>query len=110
MVKGIFCKVTSNVIIGSLGPLRNIHVVVQISSSLSEADVLDDWRYLVLAWPIQFVYYNGASFHDHEVQARYNSRVVALATGPCMKKSWPYNSSARNPPFLGSMKAIALLQ
>ena len=62
MAKGICSNVSSNVVVGSIGLLRDSHVVVQISSSLLMADVPDDWRYSIQAWPIELVYYNGANF------------------------------------------------
>ena len=47
MAEGICCNVRSDVVIGSSGPLGDSHVVVQILSSLSENDVLDEWRYSI---------------------------------------------------------------
>ena len=61
--------VSSDVVVGSSGPLRESHVAIQISSSLSMADVPNEWRYSIRAWPIEFVFYNGASFQDHELRA-----------------------------------------
>ena len=63
MAKGICC----NFVIGFISPLGDSHVVLQISSSLSMALVPDDWRYSIRVWPIEFVYYNGANFQDHEL-------------------------------------------
>ena len=62
VAEGIYSNVSSDVVIGSFGPLGKIHVVVQISSFLSEADVLDNSRYSIRAWPIELVHCNGASF------------------------------------------------
>ena len=47
MAEGIYGNVSSNDVIGSSGPLGDSHVAVQISSSLSEIDVPDEWRYSV---------------------------------------------------------------
>ena len=61
IARGI-CRNVSSDVVGSSGPLGESHVAIQISSSLSMADVLDKWRYSIRAWPIEFVFYNGASF------------------------------------------------
>ena len=47
VAKGISCKVSSDIMVGSKGPLGDNHVAVQICSNLSIADVLDDWRYSI---------------------------------------------------------------
>ena len=73
IARGICRNVSSDVVVGSSGPLGESHVAIQISSSLSMADVPDKWRYSIRAWPIEFVFYNGASFQDHELRAQYNS-------------------------------------
>ena len=62
IVRGICRNVSSDVVVGSSGPLGESHVAIQISSSLSMADVPNEWRYSIRAWPIEFVFYNGASF------------------------------------------------
>ena len=67
IVKGICRNVSSDVVVGSSGLLGDNRVAIQISSSLSMADVPDEWRYSIRAWPIEFVFYNGASFRDHEL-------------------------------------------
>ena len=66
IAKGICRNVSFDVVVGSSGPLGDSYVAIQISSSLSMADILDEWRYSIRAWPIEFVFYNGASFRDHE--------------------------------------------
>ena len=67
MAEGICRNVSSDDVIRSSGPLGDSHVAVQISSSLSEIDVPDQWRYSVRAWAIKRVYCNGASLKDHEI-------------------------------------------
>ena len=47
VAKGICRNVSSDVVIGTTGPLGDSHVAVQISSSLSMADVPDEWRYSI---------------------------------------------------------------
>ena len=47
VAKGICRNVSSDDVIRSSGPLGDSHVAVQISSSLSEIDVPDEWRYSV---------------------------------------------------------------
>ena len=103
-------NVSSDDVIGSSGPLRDSHVVVQISSSLSEIDVPNEWRYLVQGWPIERVYCNGASVKDHEIRATHNSKIAALAMGSAVRKSRLYRSSICIPPAVGSSKARKVLQ
>ena len=110
MAEGICRNVSSDVVIGLSGPLGDSHVEVQISSTLSKIDVPDEWRYSVRAWPIEHVYYNGASFMDHEIRAIHNSRIAALAIGSAVRKSRPYRSSICIPPAVGSTKARKVLQ
>ena len=73
IARGICRNVCSDVVVGSTSPLGESHVAIQISSSLSMVDVPNEWRYSIRAWPIEFVFYNGASFRDHELRAQYNS-------------------------------------
>ena len=94
IAKGICWNVSSDVVVGSSGPLGDSHVVIQISSSLSIVDVPDKWRYSIRAWPIEFVFYNGASFRDHELRAQYNSRIAGLSTGLALTKSRSYTLTA----------------
>ena len=109
IARGICRNVSSDVVVGSNGPLGESHVAIQISSSLSMADVPDEWRYSIRAWPIEFVFYNGASFRDHELRAEYNSRIAGLSTGPALIRTWPYTSTARNPPHPTTTKSECLL-
>ena len=110
MAEGISRNVSLDDVIGSSGPLGDSHMAVQISSSLSKIDVLDEWRYSVRVWPIELVYCNGASLKDHEIRATHNSRIEALAMGSAVRKSRPYCSSIRIPPAVGSTKARKVLQ
>ena len=50
IARGICRNVCSDVVVGSTGPLGESHVAIQISSSLSMADVPDECRYLIQAW------------------------------------------------------------
>ena len=108
VAKGICRNVSSDVVVGSTSPLGDSHVAIQISSSLSMADVPDEWRYSIRAWPIEFMFYNGASFRDHELRAQYNSQIAGLSTGPALTKSRPYTSTARNPPHPTTTKSECL--
>ena len=110
VARGICRNISSDVVIGTTGPLGDSHVAVQISSSLSLADVPDEWRYSIQAWPVEFDFCNGASFRDHELQAKYNSRIALLSTEPVTRKSWPYTSTSWNPPRPMSTKFAGLLR
>jgi hypothetical protein len=70
--EGICHSIKSNLIVGSTGPLGDTHVVVQISKSLKPYEFPDNWKYSVRAWPIIHVFYNGASFFNHERQHKFN--------------------------------------
>ena len=109
VARGICRNVSFDIIIGTTGLLGDSHVAVQISSSLSMADVPDEWRYSIRAWPMEFVFYNGASFRNHELQAKYNSKIALLSTGPVTRKSRLYTSTSRNPPRPMSTKFAGLL-
>ena len=87
ITKGICCNVNSNVIIDLSSLVGETHVAIQILSNLSKANVSNDWRYSFCGWPIELVYYNGASFQDHELQARYNAQVAILTKGRVVNKS-----------------------
>ena len=50
VARGICRNVSSDIVIGTTGPLGDSHVAVQISFSLSMADVPDEWRYSIRAW------------------------------------------------------------
>ena len=72
--EGICHSVKSNLVVGSTGPLGDTHVAVQISRSLKPDEFPDDWRYILAAWPITHVFYNGASFFNHERRHKFNCR------------------------------------
>ena len=110
VARGIYRNVSSDVVIGTTGPLGDSHVAVQISSSLSMGDVPDEWRYSIRAWLVEFVFFSSASFRDHELRAKYNSKIALLSTGPVMRKSRPYTSTFRNPPRPMSTKFVGLLR
>ena len=110
IAKGICRNVSSDVVVGSSSPLGDSRVAIQISSSLSMADAPNEWRYSIRAWPIEFVFYNGASFRDHELRAQYNSRIVGVSTGPALTRTRPYSSTARNPPCPTTTKSKCLLR
>ena len=110
ITKGICRNVSFDVVVGSSGPLGDSRVAIQISSSLSMADVPDEWRYSIRAWPIEFVFYNGASFRDHELRVEYNSRIVGVSIGPALTRTRPYTSTTWNPPRPTTTKSECLLR
>jgi len=110
IAKCICCNVSSNHVVGTSGPLGDTHVVVQVSFSLSEEDVPDDWRYSNRAWPIEFVYFNGSSFRDHELCATFLEKVALRKKGLTLNKFRTYKSSIRNRPCSRSTKAKKVLQ
>lgn len=108
VAEGLCHSISYDLVLGSNGPLGHSRVAVQISKSLDAAEVPDEWRYSVRAWPIEKVFCNGASLRDHELRYDHNSRVALLAR-PESSRSGRYNSTARNPPRETSVKSSGLL-
>ena len=53
---------------------------------------------------------SGASFWDHELQAKYNNTVADMSSERLKKKSRPYKSLIHIAPRVGSVKAKIVLQ
>ena len=85
-----------------------MHVAVQISKTLNHEVVPDEWRYSLRAWPIENVYLNGASLHDHKLRAEYDHQQISLQQLNSSRKR-PYASVVRNPPVQTGAKAKELL-
>lgn len=79
VAEGLCHSISYDLVLGSNGPLGHSRVAVQISKTLDATEVPDEWRYSVRAWPIDKVFYNGASLRDHELRHDHNSRVALLA-------------------------------
>jgi hypothetical protein len=71
---GIRHSVKSDLVVGSTRPLGDTHVAVQISKSLKPDEFSDKWRYSIRGWPITHVFYNDASFFNHERRHKFNYR------------------------------------
>jgi hypothetical protein len=82
--EGICHSVKSDLVVGSTGPLGDMHVAVHISKSLKLDEFPDDWRYSIWAWPIIHVFYNGASFFNHERWHKFNCRGL----NPVVRSGW----------------------
>ena len=108
VAQGICYSVSSDVVIGANGPLGDLHVAVQISKTLNNEVVPDEWRHSLRAWPIENVYLNGASLRDHELHAEYDHQQVSLQQPHSLRKR-PYASVVRNPPVQTGTKAKELL-
>jgi hypothetical protein len=70
--EGICHSVKLDLVVGSTGPLGDMHVAVQILKSLKLDECLDNWRYSVRAWPITHIFYNGTNFFNHERRHKFN--------------------------------------
>jgi len=70
--EGICHSVSFELVLCATTPLGDLHIPVQISKTLSSNHVLDEWRYSVRAWLIEYVYYNGSSLRDDEIRYKYN--------------------------------------
>ena len=109
VAKGLCQSVNCDMISGATVPLGDTHVGVQISMSLSEDDVPDEWRYSIRAWPIKLAYYKGASLYDHEQQDKFNA-IIAARQNPIQRGTVrPYTTLLRRPPTQVSTKVTKLL-
>jgi hypothetical protein len=52
-------------VIGTTGPLGITHVVIQISKSLLEDELSDNWKYSMHDRPTILVFYNKATLYNH---------------------------------------------
>ena len=109
VARGICVSISSDLVVGSAGPLGDLHVAVQISRSLCESEVPDEWRFSVRAWSITHVFYNGASFHDHEQRDIYNKLQSTPPSVTLKAGSRPYNSVIRQPTPQPTRKSSSLL-
>ena len=82
---------------GSLGPLCNSQVFVQVSRRFVEEKALDEWRYLFKSWPIQQVFLDGVSLFYHNERNVYNTWLVERSR-PLGGRTRTYDNSTRNTP------------
>ena len=73
VVEGICHRIKLDLVIGSNGPLRDTHVIIQILKSLNADEFLNNWRYSIRACPIIHVFNNGASLFNHERRHKFNA-------------------------------------
>jgi hypothetical protein len=107
--EGICHSVKSNLVVGSMRPLGDTHATVQISKSLKPDEFLDDWRYSVRAWPITYVFYNDASFLNHERRYKFDCRGLnqGVQSGRGRRRTSTGEMHIPTPQL--SRKAVALL-
>jgi hypothetical protein len=109
MEEGFCHSVKSDLVVGSTGPLGHTHVAVHILKSLKPDKFPDDWRYSVRAWPTTHVFYNGASFFNHERRHKFNCQGLNqdVQSRRCRQRS-PTDEMHIPTPQL-SRKAVAFL-
>jgi hypothetical protein len=107
--EGICHSVKSDLVLGSTGPLGDMHVAVQISRSLKPDEFPDDWRYSVRAWPIKHVFFNGTSFFNHERRHKLNCRGMNQGVRSGRGRQRASTAEIHIPIQLLSRKADALL-
>ena len=59
--EGTCHSVNSDLVLGATGPLGDIHVALLVAKSHSEEHLPQERVYSLVAWPIQYVHYRGAS-------------------------------------------------
>ena len=89
----------SNAIVGSVGPLGDSQVFVQVSRSFVEEEAPDEWRYSFKSWPIQQVFLNVVSLFHHSERNIYNMCLIERSR-PLGGRTHTYDNSTRNTPLL----------
>ena len=64
--EGTCHSVNLDLVLGATGPLGDSHVAVFVAKTHSEEHLPQERVYSLVAWPIKYVHYRGASLHDHE--------------------------------------------
>ena len=82
---------------GSLGPLGNSQVFVQVSRTFVEEEAPDEWRYSFKSWPIHQVFLDGVSLFHHYKHNVYNMWLVERSR-PLDGRTRTYDNSTRNTP------------
>ena len=72
MGEGIYYSVKSDLVGGSVGPFKDMHITVQTSKSPKADEFPNNWRYSVRAWLIIHVLYKDANLFNHEKWHKFN--------------------------------------
>ena len=107
--EGTIHNVDSELVLGASGPLEDAHVLVHVSMTHSEVDLLEEHAYSLVAWPIELVHYRGASLQNHEARDNFNRLQATLLKPPSATSTRPYTSSIRNPTHDTAAKTKFLL-
>ena len=97
IAEGLDRNLQSNAIVGSLGPLSDSQVIVQVSCTFVEEEAPDEWRYLFKSWLIQQVFLDGVSLFHHSEHNIYNMWLV-MCSKPLGGRTHMYDNSTRNTP------------
>lgn len=108
IAEGLVRNLRSSALVGSLSPLDDSQVVVQVSNTFAKEEAPDEWRYSFKSWPIKQVYLDGVSLYNHSARNAYNSWMIEHSR-PLDSRSRQYDSSSRNPPLPVSRNAEFLM-
>ena len=107
--EGTCHNVNSDLVLGAIGPLGDIHVAVFVAKTHSKEHLPQERVYSLVAWPIQYVHCLRASLQDHEAQDNFSRIQAALLNPPSLTSSRPYTNTIRNPPRETFVKTKDLL-
>ena len=79
--EGTCHSVNSDLVLGATGPLGDSFVAVFVAKTHSQEHLSEERVYSLVAWPIKYVLYHGASLQDHEAQDNFN-RIQAIVLNP----------------------------
>ena len=97
IAEGLVQNLRSNAIVGSLGPLGNSQVFVQVSRMFIEEEAPNEWRYSFKSWLIQQVFLDGVNLFHHSKRNVYNMWLVE-SSRPLGGRTQTYDNSTKNTP------------
>ena len=96
--EGTCHNVNSDLVLGATGPLGDSYVVVFVAKTHSQEHLPKERVYFLVAWPIKYVHYCGASLQDHEARDNFNRIQETLLNPLSLTSTRSYTSTTRNPP------------
>ena len=108
IAEGLVRNLWSNAIVGSVGPLGDSQVFVQVSRMFVEKEAPDEWRYSFKSWPIQQVFLEGVSLFHHSKCNVYNMWLIEHSR-LVDRRTRTYDNSTRNTPLPLSRNAEFLM-
>ena len=93
---------------GSVGPLDDSQVFVQVSRTFVEEEAPDEWKYLFKSLPVQQVFLEGVSLFHHNKRNVYNMWLTERSK-PLGGRTRTYDNSTKNTPLPLSRNAEFLM-